>query len=185
MDLLFPSFHINDLNWVAGASAKVNTSAAKLFPTCRCLSESVYRIFNETFIYHRRPYDNYTSLPGERWSIGLIQDFDCPDENQGNVSLPLWLNKAVNAGGAPLYVGDSIASPLNPRVTSNACGDSSTEGALSDTSHAWLVETYAWGRFSPSLLDFESLSICECNYTWVDVMTEVNLLWSEGENNQP
>lgn len=178
LDLLFPRFHINDPSWVPGASAKVKTSAAKLSPSCQRLTEDNFRIVNETF--GSTDFEDARDTEKDLWMLKLYQEFDCLDDIRRNVSLTLTAtlqSGQLERGG--WYFGESMPSPANSLVRYVACNDAHPNS----TSPSWLALTYVWGRYSHIDSVLEHLSVWECNYTWVDVTTEVNLLWSEGDGN--
>lgn len=45
---------------------------------------------------------------------------------------------------------------------------------------SWEVVTYAWGSFSEATLSFDHLSVQRCNYSWVEVPTNVSLIQADG-----
>lgn len=172
LDLIFPSFYVSDPNWVLGATAKVRTPAAKLSPSCRRVSEDEFIIFNKTI-----PQDE--AFPEvEGWETQLVQHVNCHNNIRRNVSLPL-LSGPFTAERDSEYFGISLASYRNPGVRSVACSDAHPNR----TNPSWLIQTYAWGEYSQMNSEFDDLFVWECNYTWVNVATEVNLHWSDGDGN--
>lgn len=168
-DLLFPSFRINDFAWGPGMSASVEVSAAKLSPTCTQLSEGDFQT------------RNYTS--GDIVWVEVLQQIECPDSRKQNVSLVQLNHKVFETNS--YYFGGTISMPA---MQDSVCDNSSAH--LGKVMPPWVEQRYAWGNYSTSEERFEYLSVWKCNFTWVDVATEVNLLWSGGEtiidhNNPP
>lgn len=187
-DLMFPKFNLSDSSWVPGASAQVQTSAAKLWPFCQRLSTEHFQIINNTFQMLARAPSLEASLESAYLPIPSTQHFNCENGVQRDISLPVDVEPLLSSM-EPMdlaYFGDSMLSPVNPGVRDAVCHD--TE--FNTTGAPWLVRIHIWGWYSHSRATYEHVSVWECNYTWVDITTDLNLLWSQNgfiidHNNPP
>lgn len=161
LDLLFPSFNLSDSRWSPGTSAKMKVPAAKLWPSCERPSRDDFQIVpNEV----NRDYLDVT----------LLQRVDCGNNTHRSTSSSL--NSSTNFRSRDVaYLGRYMSSAQNPSVKHATC----TDGPVELFNPPWLVRTYVWGQYSYSRAVYDHITVWECNYTWVDISTDVNLLWSQ------
>lgn len=166
LDLLFPSFHIGTPSWTQGASAKVRTSAARLLPTCTQLSRDQDFYVDSTLTTRPEVIQPFT--------LHMLQYFECPDGSRQNSSWSFSFQKIP--GRDSEYLAHLQSSPSNPGIRYFKCNNSTYPN---EANPSWFDAIYTWGEFSLSRLEFEHLSVWNCNYSWADVATDLNLLWSE------
>ena len=196
-DLIFPKFEIRDSMWGRGASAQVKMSAAKLSPTCARLSEGEFDIHYELLKRESNgdtddsgpipiPEDEFDwdmkeeDLRQYYFDVQMTQYIDCPGGTQRNVSWNL-LSTNLHEGSAfdnnePMHFGLSMWSLANPLVRHRECNGGTRPN---QSNLAWIDRIYVWGRLQPNSRELDHLSAWRCNYTWVDVETDLHLLWSE------
>lgn len=177
-DMVFPTFDIEDSNWGPGRTAQVTIPGAKLVPQCAKVSEQDFDIKGRNWTEEQVFYE-----------AQITQNYTCPDGSRLNSTASLTLSAATEKYGMA-YFGDVVDSPDNVRSMYFRCSkepDSVDEAVLNPP---WRTQTYVWGNFSAATMDFDHLAVWKCNYSWAEVMTEMNLLWSEGDivighNNPP
>lgn len=158
-DLVFPTFEINDQSWGPNSTAKVSISAARLSPICAQLQEDDFSVITSPA------------------SLEVRRDVDCPDSSpKPYLAVRAELVSSLTREGELLYFGGSQASPSNPVMQQTICND---DKRPNKTSPAWIDRTYAWGSYSKSS-GLDHLSVWHCNYTWVDITTDLYLVWSGG-----
>ncbi|KAF7549155.1 hypothetical protein G7Z17_g6568 [Cylindrodendrum hubeiense] len=161
-DLVFPTLGINYTNWNANISAQVRTPAAKLLPSCVKLSDGD---FNVTI-------KNNTS---GGFTATIYQNFTCPSGSSASLDDTLYINATVEKYGLS-YVAGLAQSPGNTLDIGPTCHLVLDNDALLNT--PWRVQTYVWGKFLNSTMDFDYLSVWRCNYSWAEVTTDVGLVWT-------
>lgn len=168
-DLVFPTLDLDDPRWAPGVSAEVTTPAAKLRPeTCERLSSD-----DGDFYITKSWLDPNETVP---WDPPFNEEFACPNNTRANITSFINLNAAGHGNDA--YIGYAFDSGLNPVAQYVKCSGDSSRRNISLERPPWVVQTYVWGKFERSSLDFDHLSVVRCNYSWMDVTAEVALRWS-------
>ncbi|KAH7011450.1 hypothetical protein EDB80DRAFT_837328 [Ilyonectria destructans] len=167
-DLLFPALSINDTNWNANTSIQVRIPAAKLLPRCVQLLDADFETSVE---------NTSTGTP----AAVIRQSFTCPNSStksvsSGYISLYEYTEKdeATEEDELP-YIAVILPSQGNAFTSADGCGITLDDDSVSTTSR---VQTYAWGKFSFSTMDFGHLSVWRCNYSWAEVTTDIKLIWT-------
>lgn len=167
-DLAFPTFELyNELGWGPGASARVSTSGAKLDAQCELVPADEYELVEPEL-----------GRDDDSLFLSIIQWINCPNGTRKNFTESVRVAVSGPERGSS-YFGDQVYSPLTPGQAYREC----TGMATNETSHPWYVKTYAWGEFSDARGELERLALWRCNYSWVDVPTEMNVVWSDGSIN--
>ncbi|KAH6986190.1 hypothetical protein BKA56DRAFT_613576 [Ilyonectria sp. MPI-CAGE-AT-0026] len=167
-DLLFPALSINDTDWNANTSIQVRIPAAKIQPKCVQLSDADF----ETSIGNTSE-----GTP----AVVIRQSFTCPNGsiksvNTNYISLYESTGKddATEENELP-YIAEILPSEDNWLTGDGSCGDTFSGYSFPPTSR---VQTYAWGKFSFSTMDFDHFSVWRCNYSWAEVTADVKLIWT-------
>lgn len=178
-DLLFPTFTLEESLWGPGMSASVAIPAAKLTPSCERLSSDEYDI---------APLPK--SLLYLETHIKISQNYTCPGSNEiRNLSTVFYEGRGAEDDA---HFGTTFESPRQSGFlhSESACNDSSSWPSEPLAEPPWRLVAHIWGKLSPAGNDnfqhiaspkFESLVVWECNYTWAEVITDMNVLYSNGE----
>lgn len=161
-DLLFPKIFAHDLEWEQGDSLQLTLTAARIAGDCQPLSTEQYYLSNAMIT--ERSSDIVSTL---------YQTFTCPNGEERSINVTLGDSRTENDRDN-IYVGNSIVSPANPLISHREC---SQEDFDSGGIPPWLVQTYVWGEVPHPYESFSSLSVWECNYTWVEVEADVEYYW--------
>ncbi|KAF9871300.1 hypothetical protein CkaCkLH20_11221 [Colletotrichum karsti] len=167
-DLVFPVLGgLEDIPLSPNTTIRATIPAAKLHPvTCSKVPPSNYKV-------------NVTSWTEETtyFQAAVTQPFTCPNGTQAELLDMLYPSAGTFLLGTS-FVADIFKSPENVNDINMPCGMGLN---ASDYEYApWRVQTYAWGEFSKEKKGFESLSVWKCNYTFVEVATEVTLAAENG-----
>lgn len=166
-DLVFPSFNMNEHIIKDGSSVILTIPAAKLFPTCVELERDDYdaipRNFTEEQVY---------------FEVNFRQNYTCPDDE--HVTLDFWipLSSTTEKDGWSVF-GAVADSPSNVRETHRLC-EPSEPFDEAELNPPWRLQTYVWGNFTADAMKFGHISAWKCNYSWIEVPTQVNLLPADG-----
>ncbi|KAK2764782.1 hypothetical protein CKAH01_04947 [Colletotrichum kahawae] len=163
-DLVFQNISTLDTSAVVSQNTTIRLTvpAAKLHGTCARLPNFKYSI--ATSIVFRGDYN-----------ITFSEPFACPGGGQG--SLESTSNHVLNDAADIAYVASILKSPGNRKDTNATCGGLNDD----DNYSAYRYQTYVWGSLSRVKDDFEYLTNWRCNYTWVELPTEISLLFADGE----
>lgn len=163
-DLVFPTLGMNDTKWDVNISAQVQTPAAKLLPSCVKLSDGDFHVSIEN-----STGENSANI---FWAY-IGQNFTCPSGSNTSFRDPIRISTG-NYGLA--YLADVVRSPSNMISMAPACNlDLDNDGLLNIP---WRVQTYFWGKFLTTEMGFDYISAWRCNYSWVEVTTDVRLMWA-------
>lgn len=188
--LLFPSFELQDSEWGPGASARMTTSAAKLLPSCDRLainssinSEGISILGSE--ITPLEEPGNSSLSETLTLGISVAEWVDCPNGTRVNATRTA-LGSSTQIQDKYIYFGNTALSVVNPASKDQLCHGVKPN----NTNPNWLAQTYVWGRFMKSQGKVDRFSAWRCNYSWADISTEVNLLWTNAgmvidHNNPP
>lgn len=164
-ELLFPKFTLPDALWRPGKSANVTIPAVRVASSCVKLGDDNVEI-------------RLTVIPGSSTQMSALQNYTCPGESEVQTST----TKIIS--GYPrndTYFAHVLDSPARPGFLDIACNPQAAQ-ASEFTQPPWQHVTYFWGRTSPlSDPGFSHIAVWECNYTWVDVSTEMTVLYSDGD----
>lgn len=167
-DLVFPTFQINDPDWETGRSAHLTVPAAKLTANCKALPRDEYDI-----VFNR----GSAGMSRGRVDYILTEAFTCPDGS--------WKNYTHASSGSYGHSEHEISHfgidddvPGDISFIGELCGDEADQ-AKNETGSSWRLRTYLWGTFSNLDLEVDRLTAWRCNYSWSEVTTEVNMLWSD------
>ncbi|KAH7001325.1 hypothetical protein EDB80DRAFT_616724 [Ilyonectria destructans] len=164
-DLVFPTLGINDTNWDSNISAQVRTSAAKLLPSCVKLSDGDFNVS----IQDDKSRSDFFSY----W-VEITQNFTCPNGAVTSFSDEVGIRSRSTDKYGLSYIAELVRSPDNPFTFASHCDIDTDEQDL--LNNPWRVQTYVWGKFLSSQRDFDHLSVWRCNYSWVEVTTDVRLI---------
>ncbi|KAK7455503.1 hypothetical protein Landi51_02707 [Colletotrichum acutatum] len=163
-DLVFPV-----LDGLQGTEASPNISiqlsvpAAKLAPTCVQLPASTYNI----------TFRNYTE-EDKFFEVLMVESFDCPNGNRAQLPGIISMSTATNRLGRS-YFSDILESPGNTYSINGLCKLGLNMSAPDYIYSPFRFQTYVWGEFNKEKNDLDHLSIWRCNYTWVEMSTQVSL----------
>ncbi|VUC30912.1 unnamed protein product [Clonostachys rosea] len=152
LDSLLLMQHAPNFTW---PDSTLNTRAAKLMPSCT-----------------QRPSNELTATLAIENRQGKDQIFRHTIMAKQTCSNGTTLNITLSdkpSSEQYLYV----ANKVDP-VEISPC-DSSTE----DDYKPQISTAYFWGKADFSTLSFSHISFWECNYTWVEIPTELNLMWQD------
>ncbi|CAG9982332.1 unnamed protein product [Clonostachys byssicola] len=174
--LVFPSLDINnpEINWKSGISATARIPAAMLMPTCGRVPRDDYSLVSDTV----NTGTDYI------YGIRAIEIFNCSDGTE--TQLINWIDSSSKAWrDKRSYIAGILASLDNPVVKAQNCKKSQNQKPDPMISYQpFRVQTYLWGNFSVGSSNedggFEYISLWKCNYTWVEVMAETKLTWTDG-----
>jgi hypothetical protein len=172
--LVFPSLDISnsEIDWKPGTLATARIPAAMLMPTCGRIPRDDITLVSDTvntgmdFIY----------------GIRAIEIFNCSDGTESQ--LTNWIDSSSKTWrDKRSYIAGILASLDNPAVKARNCkNDQNPDPMISY--QPFRVQTYLWGNFSVGSTNedggFEYISLWKCNYTWVEVMAESKLTWTDG-----
>lgn len=161
-NLLFPSFTINDGVWGSSRSASMVLPAARLTPSCERLDADEFDFVNTT--------DN---------TLNFRRNATCPGTG-GVLSYGAPISHSIPE---TLYLGcvaeshRDAAFSLDERCRNSTNRDNEQEAP-------WKLYTYIWGKMRNASLPggdaFDHLAVWECNYTWTEVATTLNVVYSNG-----
>ncbi|CAH0026232.1 unnamed protein product [Clonostachys rhizophaga] len=170
-DMVFPelSMDTSDGFWGSNTVVKAhNMPAARLSEDCKEVPKS------ELTIEARRVDGNGENNEGENGELqtravaNITQTRSCPGRSPistSNASRAPWRKASQPAASAALPFAKVLRSLYCESRPRNA---------------SWEVVTYAWGSFSEATPSFDHLSVQRCNYSWVEVPTNVSLIQADG-----
>lgn len=165
-DLVFPTLRMNDTNWNVNISAQVRTPAAKLLPSCVKLSDGDFDVSIQNSTGEKNTYIFWAHIG---------QNFTCPSGSNASFNDAIGIRiETENYGLA--YLADVVRSPGNILSMARACNLDLDDDALLNI--PWRVQTYVWGKFLTTKLEFDYISAWRCNYSWAEVTTDVRLMWA-------
>lgn len=169
--LVFPSLDISnpEVDQKPGMLAMASIPAAILVPTCD-------RVPRDDLILDSVPYQFGLNF---KYEIRALRIFNCSDGRENR--LTNWIGTSSKTHrDKRSYIAGILESLDNPAVKAGLCSDPDP----SISYQPFRVQTYLWGNFSiaPDRKDlgFEYVSLWKCNYTWVEVMAETKLTWTDG-----
>ncbi|KAG7075152.1 hypothetical protein JMJ76_0011614 [Colletotrichum scovillei] len=169
--LVFPTFSTSDeLDPSQNISVKVNISAAMLKPTCWVVPPEVYNLTN----LERSDDSDGTFAAQPR----ITESFTCPNGSQAQLSQGIGVTVGERRSEY-LYFATRLYSPENPATANRSCSL-----GLRDTDAIPAItrfQTYAMGKYSQEEEKFLHFSLTRCQYSWVELPTEVNFTFSHGE----
>lgn len=159
-DLLFPNLTIEDSLWGLSRSAVITTPAAKLVSTCQKLDADEFELI-----------DGETSREIRILDTGPSSDHDMSTDIPDDESPSLFFGLMARSPRAAMFQGPDCSN-----WTSNA---------ICETEYPWVLYAYVWGRVRNGSTAgddlYEHLAVWECNYTWADVTTKLNVISSDGD----
>ncbi|KAF6816687.1 hypothetical protein CSOJ01_02862 [Colletotrichum sojae] len=175
-DLVFPSFQVEN---ILDPRGNPNSSIRATIPAAR-LDGNCFRM---------QPYDdpNLKISAGHRVQgdtfdasvMRVLERMTCPNGTRRYLDSRFPYSVGQNSIGR-LYVAGMMNSPGNLADINSACdlGLNETTDFKYTTSRS---QTYAWGEYSAVKEDFAHFTMWRCNYTWMEVPTEINLVVGDGE----
>ncbi|KAH7156530.1 hypothetical protein EDB81DRAFT_645466 [Dactylonectria macrodidyma] len=163
-DLVFPNLSISEANWDGNTSAQLRIPAAKLLPTCVQISDDDYGMLieNDTYPYTLKAI--------------ISRSFSCLDGSSFEHNETIGIRSSTTEEDGSSYIGKLLDSPENVGFNSFYCNPDLDDNTILST--PWRVQTYMWGKFSASNMDFEHFSFWRCNYSWAEVATDLSLIWA-------
>ncbi|KAK1723868.1 uncharacterized protein BDZ83DRAFT_579879 [Colletotrichum acutatum] len=162
-DLVFPILGAIDRSQLTqNPSVKVNLTTAKLNSTCWKVHSTVFNI----------------SISPDKEFLDITETFTCPNGLQAELIQNLGVQIKPYYSDQK-YFASRLKSPENPGHANESCnlGLRKTAVAFAPTR----FQTYAFGKISPARTNFKHFSMRRCKYTWVQVPTEVSLIFQDGE----
>lgn len=169
--LLFHDFEsLDSLDPSKNLSVAITTPATKVESQCTQLSEDTYDIS-----HHNSTLKNGTVA---YYFAAILVDFECPGQNKSeSIKKDFTIGKPDPADPLKsMYFAGMLWTQSDP--TSIGCG-LPNELATSN-SRTELYSTFIWGEFDPVRNDFFFVAVWNCKYSWVEVDTETNLVFSDG-----
>ncbi|CAH0056131.1 unnamed protein product [Clonostachys solani] len=162
--LVFQTLGHDDANWAANTSAQVRVPAARVAPSCNELMRNDLDLSIDSsrriIININRNYSDYAPLEWVHPGEPLI-----PSSTQNDSQL-----------FAGVYINNAPPDFDVWRVNKSR--------------EAWTIQDYVWGQYIPSKKAVTSVVAWRCNYSWVEVETDLRLQWVNGSiqidhNNPP
>ncbi|KAK1496427.1 hypothetical protein CCUS01_02774 [Colletotrichum cuscutae] len=169
--LVFPTFGTSDgLDPSQNISIKANISVAMLKPNCWIVPPDVY---NLTKLERIDGSDGYFTVQPQ-----ITESFTCPHGSQAQLSQTIAFVLGERKSDY-VYLATGLDSPEDLRIVNRSCGLSLRDTDIIPASTKFM--TYALGKYSQEQEKFLHLSITRCQYSWVELPTEVNFTFRHGE----
>lgn len=157
--LVFPTLGHDVVNWTANTSAQVRMPAARVTPSCSELMRddlelSINRLGSDglkgIMININRTYSDYRPFLAPQLNEHLIPS---STHNDSQLFAGVYINNA-----APDF----------------------DVWRVNKSREAWIIQDYVWGQYTPSKKAITALFASRCNYSWVEVETNLRLQWVNG-----
>ncbi|VUC24933.1 unnamed protein product [Clonostachys rosea] len=157
--LVFPTLGHDDANWTANTSAQVRVPAARVTSSCD-------KLMRDDLEFSVRPLG--TSGP-----LGIMIDITRNYSKYkpfGAPPLPETFIPSSTQNDSQLFAGVYINN-VRPEFD---------VWQTNKSREAWTIQDYVWGQYNMSKRAVTSIFAWRCNYSWVEVETDLRLQWVNG-----
>ncbi|KXH31518.1 hypothetical protein CNYM01_06569 [Colletotrichum nymphaeae SA-01] len=141
-----------------------------LKPTCWVVPPDVFNVTGLERIDYS--YGYFTVLPQ------ITESFTCPNGSQAQLSQTIADFLGENKSEYQ-YFARRLESPENSSIANRSCSLGLRDPDVIPASTRF--QTYALGKYSQEQEEFLHFSITRCQYSWVELPTEVNFTFRHGE----